>query len=70
MTRQHNSFLLRCWTLRDGQERIEIEHIQSGERTRLSSLAAVMEWIGARSSADQVEDGVSSISIERLPESR
>lgn len=47
MVRQHVSFLLRCWQLDQGQQRIEIEHIQSGERRLAHSVADALEWIYA-----------------------
>lgn len=48
MGKRYGSFLLRCWRLTSGRYRIEIEHIQSGEKRRLSSLAAALEWIEAQ----------------------
>jgi hypothetical protein len=47
MERKHNSFLLRCWWRKGGLERVEIEHIQSGERELASSVAEAVEWICA-----------------------
>lgn len=47
--RRHSSFLLRCWELgSDGEERIEIEHIQSGTKVLARSVEAAVEWICAR----------------------
>lgn len=44
--RRHSSFLLRCWDLgRDGEERIEIEHIQSGAKILARSADAAISWI-------------------------
>jgi hypothetical protein len=44
--RRHSSFLLRCWDLgRDGEERIEIEHIQSGTKAVARSVEAAVSWI-------------------------
>ncbi|HEV2459902.1 MAG TPA: hypothetical protein VGS80_16210 [Ktedonobacterales bacterium] len=52
MAKRYGSFLLRYWLV-DGVEgqRIEIEHIQSGEHTLLSSLAAALDWIAAHAAA-------------------
>jgi len=52
MARRYGSFLLRYWLV-DGVEgqRIEIEHIQSGEHTLVSSLAAALDWIAAHAAA-------------------
>lgn len=44
MSAMYDSFLLRCWS-RDGLLRIDVEHIQSGQQTRLSSLVAITHWI-------------------------
>lgn len=45
---RHESFLLRCWGLRTERPRIEVEHIQTGERSRFGSLAIAMAWISAQ----------------------
>jgi hypothetical protein len=41
----YDSFVLRCWRLRDEQQRIEVEHLQSGARTRVLALSAALDWI-------------------------
>jgi hypothetical protein len=49
IVRRHSSFLLRCWDLgKGGEERIEIEHIQSGTKVLAKSVEAAVEWICAR----------------------
>jgi|GEM_PF-3177722 hypothetical protein len=48
MTRQYTSFLIRCWHLDGGERRIKIEHIQSGERTQVATLAAAIAWLSTR----------------------
>jgi hypothetical protein len=45
MTRQYNSFLIRCWYLDEHEQRIKIEHIQSGEGTVVATLAAALTWL-------------------------
>lgn len=45
MTRQYNSFLIRCWHLDEHEQRIKIEHIQSGEGTVVATLAAALTWL-------------------------
>ena len=45
MASMYGAFLLRCWRLNGGVERIEVAHIQSGERTRVASVAAALDWI-------------------------
>jgi hypothetical protein len=47
VTRRHSSFLIRCWDIRDGIHRVEIEHIQSGDTMRFRSVADAIEWIEA-----------------------
>ena len=46
--KRYDSFLLRYWQLNDDGQRLEIEHIQSGARTRVASVAAALAWIGDR----------------------
>jgi hypothetical protein len=41
------TFVLRHWRRDDGTERVEIEHVQSGARARLASLAEALAWIDA-----------------------
>jgi hypothetical protein len=43
--RRYDSFVVRCWHLDGGRERIEVEHLQSGGHTRLDHLAALTAWI-------------------------
>jgi hypothetical protein len=47
MANGYSSFLIRCWRLSGDERRIAIEHIQSGGRTRVASLAAAVDWISA-----------------------
>jgi hypothetical protein len=56
MTRQYNSFLIRCWYLDEREQRIKIEHIQSGEGTVVATLAAALTWLNTRWSK-QLDDG-------------
>ena len=53
MVRRYCAFLVRCWRLDDGERRIEIAHIQSGARTRATSVAAALAWIGARAAENE-----------------
>ena len=43
--KRYASFVLRCWRLETDEHRIEVEHVQSGARTRVQSLAEAMDWI-------------------------
>jgi hypothetical protein len=45
MARRYDSFVIRCWRVSDDQRRIEVEHLQSGGRTRVSALTAAVDWI-------------------------
>jgi hypothetical protein len=45
----HGSFLVRCWQRDTGPERIEIEHIQTGDKTLVTSLAKAAEWMASKS---------------------
>lgn len=55
MTRRYGSFLVRYWHFGDDALRIEIEHIQSGERTLVASVAAAVAWISARGDNPAIE---------------
>ena len=52
MARLYCAFLVRCWQVGDGVQRIEVEHIQSGEKTVVASMAAALNWISARPCRD------------------
>jgi len=45
----YNSFLIRCWLLRDTSQQdrsvFEVEHIQTGERKRVASFAEVQSLL-------------------------
>ncbi len=43
--KRYASFVLRCWRLEDDQRRIEVEHVQTGARTRLRSMGAAVAWM-------------------------
>jgi hypothetical protein len=49
--RTYNSFLIRCWLAREPpqDERVvfAVEHIQTGERTKVLSMRDAQEWIDA-----------------------
>jgi hypothetical protein len=48
MARVYAAFLLRYWPRNTGEQRIEITHIQSGDKTVVTSLPAVLDWISAQ----------------------
>jgi hypothetical protein len=47
MDRRYDTYLLRWWHS-DGGERAEVQHVQTGERTALPSLAAACSWLLTR----------------------
>jgi hypothetical protein len=49
MVRRTSSFLLRCRRSASGEQRVEIEWIQTGERVMTRSLAAAIGWLAMRS---------------------
>ena len=48
MGMHYDSFVLRYWHLSDERRRIEVEHLQSGARTRVVALSAALDWIDAQ----------------------
>jgi hypothetical protein len=48
MAPTYNSFLVRYWTLEGGAARLEVEHIQSGARTRVAAPDQALAWLRAR----------------------
>lgn len=56
MPKNLRSFLVRCWQLGDDQIRIEIEHIQSGDKVLVESIDAALDWIGAQPHAARNAD--------------
>jgi hypothetical protein len=53
MSRLLGSFLLRCWWVGREEERFELEHIQSGERLVVASLADAYAWVQTRARATE-----------------
>ena len=45
MRRGYRSFLVRVWRLGDGQVRVEVERVQTGERLRGVSLETALAWL-------------------------
>lgn len=51
MLTSYAAYLIRCWRDRTGLKRVEIVHVQSGERSLAHSTADALAWIelhGAR----------------------
>lgn len=53
MAKRYGTFVLRCWWLARGATRVEVEHVQSGERVRVDSLAAALAWLEERVAAPE-----------------
>ncbi len=49
MATNYSAFLVRCWWRGEGAQRYEIQQVQSGERILVTSIAAVADYIRARS---------------------
>ena len=47
MARSYDSFVVRYWRTTDGNQTIQVEHVQSGHRAQVASQAAMVAWIGA-----------------------
>jgi len=45
MPKHLRSYIIRCWDLPEGDQRVEIEHIQSGKRIVATSVANAVAWI-------------------------
>jgi hypothetical protein len=47
----YRSFLIRCWVIEDPprseKKIIDVEHIQSGDRTRVAEMSDAEEWMFA-----------------------
>lgn len=48
MVRQYCSFLVRCWSLANGERRVRVEHVQTGEVLHTVRLEEALAWIDAR----------------------
>jgi len=66
MPKHLNSFVLRCWRLADGGQRIEVEHIQSGEKRLTHSPGEAVEWVCVRS--DDAGHATPATPGERAPQ--
>jgi hypothetical protein len=48
MSPRYRAYLLRHWQLANGRERVEVQQIQTGERTHYRTLAEACAWLTAR----------------------
>jgi len=67
----YRSFLIRCWVIEDlplsEKKIIDVEHIQSGERTRVAEMSEAEEWMFAvtRKATAGFESGAGKARIRR-----
>ena len=57
MGERYGAFLVRCWHRPDDTWRVVIEHVQTGERIRLASMAEAAAWLAARTDDAAENDG-------------
>ncbi|GEM_PF-3271398 len=74
MEKIYNSFLIRCWLLRSAAQAdravFEIEHIQTGERQRVTSVAEMETWLLAALSPESAAAQNTSLAPGRTPEGK
>lgn len=58
MARRYDSFLIRRWELEGSEPRIEVEHIQSGRRVQVSSLAHAIAWMDGERDKEPAAEGM------------
>jgi hypothetical protein len=46
--KRFGTFVIRYWSLPSDERRLDIEHVQSGERYRCASLPEAEAWLAAR----------------------
>jgi hypothetical protein len=59
MLTHHGTYLIRCWKRGDETCRVEVVHVQTGERVLLHSTSAALAWIDGR--GRDVPSGASQI---------
>ncbi len=60
MERRYSSFIIRRWRLAETEERVEVTHMQSGQRVTLVSLAEAVRWMAATDAPEDGETGRSA----------
>src|SRR5579871_3632184 len=64
MGNRYDSFVVRWWRLGSGGDRIQIDHIQSGETTLVATLAGALAWIAHSSAPGVILSPSASDSVE------
>jgi hypothetical protein len=67
MARQYHSFLIRYWYLDEHQQRIKIEHIQSGQATVVVTLADALIWLNEQLDGSMTHQRADSTSEGSVP---
>jgi hypothetical protein len=67
MSQRYRAYLLRHWILADGRERVEVQQIQTGDRTRHPSLADACAWLLGTEQAAGGATGASPTAPEGSP---
>ena len=49
--RRYNSFLLRCWHVGNGELRVKLEHIQSGDTAQVDTYETATAWLSEHCAA-------------------
>ena len=63
----YRSFLIRCWVIEDQQAEkkvIDVEHIQSGDHTRVADMTEAEEWMFAVTRRGPTESETARIAPE------
>lgn len=61
MARNYNAFLIRHWLLDPERgDRIEVVHVQSGDRSLVTSLSQAANWMQNWATSDDVDPVVST----------
>ncbi len=55
--RRYSSLLLRCWHVGQGELRLKVEHIQSGDSTQVDGYEAALAWMSERCAASRNREG-------------
>lgn len=45
MSRRYDSFVIRCWRAGDQLLQVVVEHVQSGEQARGTTMDAAFDWL-------------------------
>ena len=49
--RLYSSYLMRLWCLEEGELRIKLKHVQSGEKVQVETFDEAVAWVEARANS-------------------